>query len=464
MADIRKHLLIVDDEAALRSAIAERLSDHGYAVEQAGSGEEALERLADFAFDILISDLRLPGINGRDVLDSALERYPDIIAIVITGYGTVKDAVDAIKHGAADFITKPFQFDALLHVVRSAVEQRRLKSENAYLRSQLEDRYRIDGLVGRSRVMRDLFGLLETVAATSSTVMITGETGTGKELAARAIHHNSPRRANRFVALNCSAIPETLLEAELFGHVRGAFTGAIGARQGRVEQAHKGTLFLDEVGTMSPSLQAKLLRVLQEREFERVGDSHTVKIDVRVIAATHSDLGRMVEEGSFREDLFYRLNVLPVQLPPLRARREDIPLLVGHFLQRLASEGGRSGVTVSQEAIRLLMGYRWPGNVRQLENTVERALAFSQGRSILDVGDLPAEIQNQAGQPEGADTALPEDGIDFERYIEGIELSLIKRSLERTHGNKRQAARLLNLKRTTLIEKLKRLEPHQAAD
>ncbi|MBA2603591.1 MAG: sigma-54-dependent Fis family transcriptional regulator [Acidobacteria bacterium] len=464
MADIRKHLLIVDDEAALRSAIAERLSDHGYAVEQAGSGEEALERLADFAFDILISDLRLPGINGRDVLDSALERYPDIIAIVITGYGTVKDAVDAIKHGAADFITKPFQFDALLHVVRSAVEQRRLKSENAYLRSQLEDRYRIDGLVGRSRVMRDLFGLLETVAATSSTVMITGETGTGKELAARAIHHNSPRRANRFVALNCSAIPETLLEAELFGHVRGAFTGAIGARQGRVEQAHKGTLFLDEVGTMSPSLQAKLLRVLQEREFERVGDSHTVKIDVRVIAATHSDLGRMVAEGSFREDLFYRLNVLPVQLPPLRARREDIPLLVGHFLQRLASEGGRSGVTVSQEAIRLLMGYRWPGNVRQLENTVERALAFSQGRSILDVGDLPAEIQNQAGPAEGADTALPEDGIDFERYIEGIELSLIKRSLERTHGNKRQAARLLNLKRTTLIEKLKRLEPHQAAD
>ncbi len=294
--------------------------------------------------------------------------------------------------------------------------------------------------------------------------MITGETGTGKELAARAIHHNSPRRANRFVALNCSAIPETLLEAELFGHVRGAFTGAVGARQGRVEQAHKGTLFLDEVGTMSPSLQAKLLRVLQEREFERVGDSHTVKIDVRVIAATHSDLGRMVAEGSFREDLFYRLNVLPVQLPPLRARREDIPLLVGHFLQRLASEGGRSGVTVSQEAMRLLMGYRWPGNVRQLENTVERALAFSQGRSILDVGDLPAEIQNQAGPAEGADTALPEDGIDFERYIEGIELSLIKRSLERTHGNKRQAARLLNLKRTTLIEKLKRLEPHQAAD
>jgi len=464
MADNQKHLLIVDDEGALRSAIAERLADHGFAVEQAGSGEEALQRLADFAFDMLITDLRLPGINGREVLDAALERYPDIIAIVITGFGTVKDAVEAIKQGAADFITKPFQFDALLHVLRSAVEQRRLKSENAYLRSQLEERYRIDGLVGRSRVMRDLFQLLETVAATSSTVLITGETGTGKELAARAIHHSSARRANRFVALNCSAIPETLLEAELFGHARGAFTGAVGTRQGRVEQAHKGTLFLDEVGTMSPSLQAKLLRVLQEREFERVGDSHTIKIDVRVIAATHSDLARMVAEGSFREDLFYRLNVLPVQLPPLRDRREDIPLLVQHFLQRLAADNGRGAMTVSQEAVRRLMAYRWPGNVRQLENTVERALAFSQGRSQIDVQDLPPEIQNQADTSVDSEAWLPEDGIDFERYIEGIELSLIKRSLERTHGNKRQAARLLNLKRTTLIEKLKRLEPHQAAE
>ena len=464
MADTQKHLLIVDDEGTLRSAISERLADHGFSVEQAGSGEEALQRLTGFAFDILITDLRLPGISGRDVLDAALERYPDIIAIVITGYGTVKDAVDAIKQGAADFITKPFQFDALLHVLRSAIEQRRLKSENAYLRSQLEDRYRIDGLVGRSRVMRDLFQLLETVASTSSTVLITGETGTGKELAARAIHHNSPRRANRFVALNCSAIPETLLEAELFGHARGAFTGAVGTRQGRVEQAHKGTLFLDEVGTMSPSLQAKLLRVLQEREFERVGDSHTIKIDVRVIAATHSDLAKMVAEGAFREDLFYRLNVLPVQLPPLRDRREDIPLLVQHFLQRLAADTGRSAMTVSQEAMRCLMAYRWPGNVRQLENAVERALAFSQGRTHIDVQDLPPEIQNQAGIIEGAETWLPEDGIDFERYIEGIELSLIKRSLERTRGNKRQAARLLNLKRTTLIEKLKRLEPNQATE
>jgi DNA-binding NtrC family response regulator len=460
MSDGQKHLLIVDDENALREAIAERLADHGFIVEQAGSGEQAIERLAEFAFDILITDLRLPGIDGRKVIDAALERYPEIIPIVITGYGTVKDAVEAIKQGAADFITKPFQFDALLHVLKSALEQRRLKSENAYLRSQLEERYRIDGLIGQSRVMRDMLQLLETVAATSSTVLITGETGTGKELAARAIHHNSPRRNNRFVAINCSAIPETLLEAELFGHVRGAFTGAVGTRQGRLEQAHKGTLFLDEIGTMSPALQAKLLRVLQEREFERVGDSHTIKIDVRVIAATHSDLTRMVADGTFREDLFYRLNVIPVQLPPLRERREDIPLLVQHFLQKLAAEAGRGAVTISQDALRRLMAYHWPGNIRQLENACERALAFSQGRSQIDVHDLTPDIQNEPAPADSSDVWFPDDGLDFERYIDGVELSLIRRSLERTRGNKRQAAKLLNLKRTTLIEKLKRLEPH----
>jgi DNA-binding NtrC family response regulator len=459
MAENAKHLLLVDDEAALREAIAERLGDHGFIVEQAGSGEDALARLSEFAFDVIITDLRLPGVDGRAVLDAALERYPDIIAIIITGFGTVKDAVNAIKQGAADFVTKPFQFDALLHVLSSALEQRRLRSENAYLRSQLEDRYRIDGLVGRSPVMRTLFQLLETVAATSSTILITGETGTGKELAARAIHHGSPRRANRFVALNCSAIPETLLEAELFGHVRGAFTGAVATRQGRLEQAHKGTLFLDEVGTMSPALQAKLLRVLQEREFERVGDSHTIRIDVRIIAATHSDLAKMVADGTFREDLFYRLNVIPVTLPPLRDRREDIPLLVQHFLQKLSAEQvPPRTVTMSQEALRRLMTHSWPGNVRQLENIVERALAFSQGRSQIDVGDFGPEIQSVPAAADEVSAWFPDEGMDLERYIEGVELTLIKRSLERTQGNKVRAAKLLNLKRTTLIEKLKRLE------
>src|SRR5216110_178294 len=335
MSDSSKHILLVEDEAPLRQAVAEQLTDRGYRVEQADSGEAALAKLADFAFDIIITDLRLPGIDGSAVVEAAVERYPHIIAIVVTGFGTVKDAVEAIKRGAWDFVSKPFQIDELLHVLDSALEQRRLKSENAYLRAQLDERYRFEGIIGRSRAMTRLVHLLETIAATNSTILITGETGAGKEVVARAIHHNGPRRAHRFVALNCSAIPETLLEAELFGHVRGAVTGAIGNRQGRLEQAHRGTLFLDEVGTMSGALQMKLLRVLQEREFERIGDTHTTKVDVRVIAATNSDLRRMVSEGTFREDLYYRLNVIPVQVPPLRERKEDIPLLARHFLETL---------------------------------------------------------------------------------------------------------------------------------
>jgi DNA-binding NtrC family response regulator len=465
VADSSKHLLIVEDEAALREAIAAQLTDRGYDVKEAGSGEEALAKLAEFAFDIIVTDLRLPGIDGSAVVEAAVARYPDIIAIVVTGFATVKDAVEAIKRGAWDFVNKPFQIDELLLALGSAIEQRQLKSENAYLRAQLEERHRFEGIVGKSRPMMRLFQLLETVAPTNSTILITGETGTGKEVVARAIHHNGLRRMHRFVALNCSAIPEALLEAELFGHVRGAFTGAVGNRTGRFEQAHKGTLFLDEVGTMSNALQMKLLRALQEREFEKVGDSHTTKVDVRVIAATNSDLGRMVADGQFREDLFYRLNVIPVELPPLRERKEDIPLLVQHFLAKFSARAenkseapaARSGVTVSQEAMRRLMSFHWPGNVRQLENAIERALAMGGGRSQIDVADLPAEIQQAREPATPTAIALPETGVDLDLYIATVERELIERSLERTNGNKGRAAKLLNLKRTTLVEKLKRL-------
>jgi DNA-binding NtrC family response regulator len=463
MTEQIRHLLIVEDEAPLRQAIAEQLVDHGYHVEQADSGEAAITRLADFAFDIIITDLRLPGIDGSSVVEAAVERYPDIVAIVITGYGTFKDAVNAIKRGAHDFVSKPFQIDALLHVLDSALEQRRLRSENAYLRAQLEEKYRFEqGIVGRSQSMVRLFQLLETVATTSSTILITGETGSGKEVVARAIHQHSPRRMQRFVALNCSAIPETLLEAELFGHVRGAFTGAVGNRQGRLDQAHKGTLFLDEVGTMSGALQMKLLRVLQEREFERVGESHTTKVDVRVVAATNSDLHRMVADGTFREDLYYRLNVIPVSIPPLRERKEDIPLLVQHFLEKFRRDGPpgngqRPPVTVSQEAMRRLMSYAWPGNVRQLENAIERAIAFGAGRSQIDVIDLPPEVQQAQEVAVPTAVALPEEGLDLDSFVSTIERELIHLSLARTGGNKGQAAKLLNLKRTTLVEKLKRL-------
>ena len=459
MADTTRHLLIVEDEAALREVVAERLADQGYDVVQAANGEEAIDRLAEFAFDIVVTDLRLPGIDGGKVLEAAVSRYPDIIGIVVTGYGTVKDAVAAIKRGATDFVTKPFQFDELLHVLDSALEQRRLKSENAYLRSQLERRYSFEGIVGRSRPMRDLFQLLETVSVTNSTILVSGETGTGKELVARAIHHNSPRRGNQFVAINCSAIPETLLEAELFGHVRGAFTGAVGNRVGRFEQAHKGTLLLDEVGTMSGPLQMKLLRTLQEREVERVGDSRTIKVDVRVIAATNSDLTKLVAAGKFREDLYYRLNVIPVRLPPLRDRREDIPLLVQHFLDRFCRELGppRPTMTVSQQAMRRLMAYEWPGNVRQLENALERAVALSAGRTQIELADLPPDLQELSDVPSSGVFSLPEDGIDFHEYVGNVERELIRQSLERTGGNKGRAAQLLNLKRTTLVEKLKRM-------
>lgn len=454
------YLLIVEDEAALRETTAERLVDHGYQVVAVASGEEAVERLSEFAFDVVLTDLRLPGIDGREVLGAAIERYPEIVGIVMTGFGTVKDAVEAIKRGAAEFITKPFQFDQLLHVLASALEQRRLRSENAYLRSQLEDRYRFEGLVGRSRQMRELFDLLETVSASTSTVLVTGETGTGKELAARAIHHNSRRRAHRFVALNCSAVPETLLEAELFGHVRGAYTGAVANRAGRFEIADRGTLFLDEVGTMSVALQAKLLRVLQERELERIGDTRTIKIDVRVIAATNADLPQLVQDGLFREDLYYRLNVIPIGLPPLRERREDIPLLVRHFVNRLSQQQTPAReVTVTQEAMRRMMAYGWPGNIRQLENAIERALALGGERTQIDVEDLPPELKNSAALEQPVAVTLPDGGVELPAFIANIERGLISQALNETDGNKQRAAQLLGLKRTTLVEKVRRLRP-----
>jgi DNA-binding NtrC family response regulator len=460
MNDLQVHLLLVEDEVTLREVTAERLEEHGYRVVPVESGEDALQQISDFAFDAIITDLRLPGIDGTQVIEKALELYPDIVGVVVTGFGTVTDAVAAIKRGASDFITKPYPFDHLLHILTTALEQRRLKSENAYLRSQLKERYRFEGIVGRSQPMRRLFQMLETVAGATSTILITGETGTGKELVARAIHHNSPRCRHRFVALNCGAIPETLLESELFGHVRGAFTGAVATRQGRLEQAHRGTLFLDEIGTMSASLQAKLLRALQEREIERLGDSQLIRVDVRVIAATNANLKQMVENGTFRKDLYYRLNVIPIHLPPLSERRDDIPLLVKSFIVKLSQQHKptRTDVVFSQEAMRRLMAHDWPGNIRQLENIVERALTMTPGRNQIEVGDLPEDLQTSMGLSPKINVDLPEDGMDLKDYVHQVERHLIHSSLERTGGNKRKAAELLNIKRTTLIEKVKRLE------
>ncbi len=453
-----RHLLLVDDEESLRSVVAERLTDHGFDVVQAADGESALKALDGFAFDVIVSDLRLPGVDGRQVIDAALTRYPGIVAIVVTGYGTVKDAVDVIKRGAADFISKPFQFDELMHVLTSALEQKRLKSENAYLHQQLDERFGLGSMVGKSAAMRALFQLIETVAPTTATILIGGETGTGKEMVARAIHQTSPRHRERFVAINVSAIPETLLDAELFGHARGAFTGAVAMRQGRLEQADKGTLFLDEVGTMPMALQMKMLRVLQEREFERIGDNRTIKVDVRIVAATNADLLKMVKDGTFREDLYYRLNVIAVQLTPLRERPDDIPPLVQSFVQKFsARDPGPRIPTVSQEAMRRLMAHAWPGNVRQLENAIERALAMLGGRPQIEVTDLPPDLQPTGAESVTPSLDLPEQGLDLPALIATIEKDLIDRALSRTAQNRGAAARLLGLKRTTLVEKLRRM-------
>ena len=456
------HLLLVDDEESLRSVVAERLTDEGFQVVQASDGEAALKAIDGFAFDVIVSDLRLPGVDGRKVIETALARYPTIVAIVVTGYGTVKDAVDMIKLGAADFISKPFQFDELMHVLSKALEQRRLKSENAYLHEQLNERFGLGSMAGKSAPMRALYQLIEPVAPTVATILISGETGTGKEMVARAIHQTSPRHRGRFVAINVSAIPESLLDAELFGHVRGAFTGAVAMRQGRLEQADGGTLFLDEVGTMPMALQMKMLRVLQEREFERIGDTKTIKVDVRIVAATNADLPKMVKEGTFREDLYYRLNVIPVHIAPLRERVEDIPLLVARFIQKFRPPDREhadkaQSVTVAQDAMRRLMSYSWPGNVRQLENAIERALAMLGSRTQIEVSDLPADLQTAPEDTVRPSIDLPETGLDLAALIAQVEKELIGRALARTEQNKGAAARLLGLKRTTLVEKLKRL-------
>jgi len=450
-------VLVVEDEAPLRELIAESLEAKGFAVAQAVNGADALSRLEGFAYDGLVVDLRLPDADGMDVLKAAIDRYPKIRSVVITGYGGVEEAVKALKLGAIDFLIKPFQLVQLEQILTVAISERRLQMENAELRAQLRGRFQFDSIIGGSEPMRRVFATLELVAPMNSTVLIHGETGTGKELIARTIHYNSQRHEHRFVAFNSAAIPDGLAEAELFGHVKGAFTGAINARAGRFELADKGTLFIDEVGTMSMSLQAKLLRALQEREVERVGESRPHKVDIRVIAATNVDLKKAIKEGTFREDLFYRLNVVPITLPPLRARRDDIALLAQHFARTSSKANGLPARTLSQAALQLLMAYDWPGNIRELENAIEHAVAMSGREREMTPAMLPEELRARSGQTAMSPVAIPDDGINFTAVVAQLERDLILRSLEKTGGNKRQAARLLNLSRTTLIDKLQRL-------
>jgi DNA-binding NtrC family response regulator len=454
----RENILVVDDEIELREAIAAYLNqEEGYEVQQASSGEEGLESLKKNVFDILITDMKLPGLDGNAVLQQALAIYPEIIGIIITGYGTVESAVQAMKSGAYDYIAKPFQLVEISLLIKQALERRRLKEENAYLKTQLKEKYRFESIIGNSQPMQEIFQLVETIAVTNSTVLVTGETGTGKELIAKAIHFNSQRKDQKIVSINCGAIPETLLESELFGHVKGAFTGAHHTRIGKFEQAHRGSIFLDEIGNMSPSLQVKLLRVLQEREFERVGGIEPVKVDVRIIAATSANLKDMVERNEFRSDLYYRLNVIPIHLPSLKDRREDIPLLTKHFIEKYCQNSNLELKTMSQDAMKLLMNYNWPGNIRQLENAIERAVALVGTRNLMLSSDLPSEIQKTNANLFLSEIYIPDEGVNFKIEISHVEKELILQSLKKSGGNKKQAAKLLNLKRTTLIEKLKRL-------
>ena len=455
-------ILVVEDDIDLRQTIVASLEANGFAAAQASDAADATERLRSFAYDGLVVDLRLPDADGMTVLDEALERYPQIRAVVMTGFGGVAEAVAAIKRGAVDFLIKPFQLSQLARVLHSGLEQQRLREENAELKAQLKGKFRFENIIGRHSTMQALLTTLELVSPMNSTVLINGETGTGKELIARTIHHNSPRADQRFVAFNAAAIPEPLAEAELFGHVKGAFTGAIASRVGRFELAHRGTLFIDEVASMSLALQTKLLRALQEREVERLGDAKPLKVDIRVIAATNTDLKTMVKAGTFREDLYYRLNVIPVTLPALRQRREDIPLLSQHFIKKSCKENNLPAKTVSQEAMRLLMAYEWPGNVRQFENAIEYAATMSGLETEIRPEALPLDIRQGTTASVVPPVAIPDEGIHFTSVVSSLERDLILRCLEKTGGNKRQAARLLHLSRTTFIDKLQRLSVMEA--
>ncbi|MGE0468396.1 MAG: Regulatory protein AtoC [Candidatus Nitrospira kreftii] len=451
------HVLVVDDDPALREILQEALMRESYAVSTAEDGTAAIQAVKESVVHIVITDYQLPDIDGLEVIDRLSKIDAKIIPIVMTGFGTIETAVRAMKSGAFDFITKPFDLDTVAVVVRKAAEFHRLRQENHLLRRAVRDQYRLEQLVGVSEPMQQVLEFVQKVADSDSTVMIQGESGTGKELVARMLHFNSLRRDRPLVPVNCGAIPENLLESELFGHEKGAFTGATHARMGRFELAHGGTIFLDEIGELSLPLQVKLLRVLQEREFERVGGNRTIHVDVRIIAATNQDLETLVEERRFRQDLFYRLNVIPIVIPPLRERRTDIPLLIDHFLTRFNQSKHTEIVGLDDEALRLLTEYDWPGNIRELENMMER-LAVLKKQGILSSEDLPQKISRRSIIPELKEQfiRLSEDGIHLSREVEQYEKHLIMEALKKANGVTARAAQLLHLNRTTLVEKLKR--------
>ena len=453
--DVR--ILVVDDEDYMREVVRSALENAGLDIDEAADGKAAITMLRQYPYNVIITDLRLPGLGGEAILEEAIALFPETVVIVMTGFGNIQSAVEAIRRGAYDYLPKPFQLAELVMRVEKGIEEQKLKSENRMLRGELQGKYQFSNLVGNSAPMQSIYNLIGLVSQKTSTVLIEGETGTGKELIARAIHYNGPRKDQPLVSVNCGAIPSNLLEDELFGHVKGAFTNAHQHRIGRFEQANHGTLFLDEVSSMPMDLQVKLLRVLQEREFQRVGSTTTVKVDVRIVAATNGDLLAAVEKGEFRSDLYYRLNVIPIRIPSLKQRREDIPLLTTHFVKKFCADQKLPLKRVSQGAMQCLMAYEWPGNVRQLENTVEMAVALSGERDLLDLTDFPVVSRSSAANAAPLSFEIPDDGINFNTMISDLEKRLILQSLQAAQGNKKKAASLLQLKRTTFIEKLKKM-------
>ena len=451
------HVLVIDDDPAVRDVLQETLTQEGYAVSLAGDGAEGIQVAKETTVQIVVTDFQLPDIDGLEIIDRLTRLDAKIIPIMMTGFGTIETAVRAMKSGAFDFITKPFDPETVAVVVRKAVEFHRLRQENHLLRKAVRDQYRLEQLVGVSEPIRQVLDFVQKVADSDSTVLIQGESGTGKELVARMLHFNSLRKDRPLVPVNCGAIPENLLESELFGHEKGAFTGATHTRMGRFELANGGTIFLDEIGEMSLPLQVKILRVLQEREFERVGGNRTIQVDVRIIAATNQDLESLVEEKRFRHDLFYRLNVIPIVIPPLRERRSDIPLLIDHFLARFNQTKHTEISGIAPDALRLLTEYDWPGNIRELENMIERLVVLKK-QGILAAADLPEKICRKTAASELKEQFIPfnEDGINLSREVEQYENHLIIEALRKANGVTTRAAQLLHLNRTTLVEKLKR--------
>ena len=441
-------ILVVDDEAKMRRVLQIILQKEGYEAVTAKDGREALQKAEKENFDLVLTDMKMPGLSGIDLLKRIRESDEEIPVIMVTAYGTVETAVKAMKEGAHDYLLKPFEKDEMKIIIANALKMKSLVRENRYLRGELEEKYKLDNIIGKSPQIQGVYKILREVANTKATVLIQGETGTGKTLVARALHFNSSRKEKPFIHVNCAAFPEGLLESELFGHVKGAFTDAVANKPGKFELANGGTIFLDEVVELSPMLQVKLLRVLQEKEFERVGGVKTIKIDVRVIAATNRNVKKALENGSLRKDLYYRLNVVSIKMPPLREHKEDVPLLVEYFLEKFNQESGKNIKGVSPEAMDMLMSYDWPGNAREVENVIERAVILSSEDTLLPQS-LPLHLEEE---PDKLEIHLPPEGIALEK----VEKSLIREALKITRGNQSRAAKLLDISRNTLRYRLKK--------